>query len=120
MKGDRKYTAQQVSDAIMRAEGVITTAAKILGCERATVYAYAEEYVTVKQALKHARRGLVGEAQGYLVAMMRDRAHRDHYKAVKDILVTFDEETDWSDRSRHEHGGQVGFQVIDFNPPSDG
>ncbi len=108
MGSPQEYTAAEVIAAIEAAEGVIVTAAKILGCSRPTVYDYVDRYVTVKQALKRSRRGLVAEAQGYLVAMMRDRAHKDHYKSVKDILVNFDEDTDWSEKRRQEHSGPDG------------
>lgn len=109
----KRYKAAEVADALHEAEGVVTTAAKILGCDRQTVYNYADEFVTVRDALRTSRRGLVGEAQGYLVAMMRDRAHKDHYKAVKDILTTYDQDTDWSERQRQELSGSVALARIE-------
>lgn len=96
----KRHTDEEIIEAIYAADGVITTAAQSLGCSARTIYNYAEESQPIKDAMKSARRGLVGEAQSYLVGMMRDPTHRDHYKAVMKILTTYDGDTDWSDRQQ--------------------
>ena len=108
MANQYQYDREAMIEALVKANGVVMTAAKMLGCHPGTIYNYAEKYATVKEAMKRSRRGLVAEAQGYLVAMMRDRAHKDHYKSVKDVLCKYDEETDWSDRVRQELTGKEG------------
>jgi len=116
----RKYLAREVVSAIAETEGVVKAAADLLGCSPVTVYAYADRYPSVRAALEGGRRQLVAEAQGRLVDMMRDADHRYHYKAVKDILVAYDEVTDWSNRSQvtGPAGGPLeirGVKVINFN-----
>jgi len=96
----RKYRAADVVHAITEAEGVVKAAADLLGCSPVTVYAYADRYPSVREALEGGRRELVAEAQARLVDMMRDPSSRFHYKAVKDILVAYDDRIDWSNRSQ--------------------
>ena len=117
MPRTREYSAKEVADALREANGVVRQAATKLGCTPKTVYRYADEYVTVEQAMQEARQDLAGEAEGYLVAMMRDREHPKHYKAVKDVLRNYHPD-DWSDKKKElEHGGD-GFEV-NIQPPSD-
>jgi len=118
MSRQREYTAKQIVDAIHMAEGVVKDAADSLGCSRTTIYRYAAEYVTVERAIRQAREPLVLEARGWMREMMRNPDHKDHYKAVKDVLVVYDDEMDWSDKERREHSGD-GFNIT-INPPSDG
>lgn len=102
-----KYTAAEVAEAVRQTNGVVTRAAEELGCDRSTVYNYADRYVTVREALQTARSGIYAEAQHYLVAMMRDREHKDHRWAVEQVLKhygdTVSDGLDFSDRKRLEH-----------------
>ena len=117
MARTQEYTAKQVADAIRQANGVVKTAAAQLGCTPATVYNYADRYVTVQEALDESRKDLAGEAEGYLVAMMRDREHPKHYKAVKDVLRNYHPD-DWSDTKKElDHGGDA-FDIT-IVPPDD-
>lgn len=94
------YAGASFSTAAEQASGVVVQVAKLLGCTPQTVYNYADRYSTVQRALRSSRRCLVAEAQGKLVEMMRDPKHPQHYKAVKDILINYDEETDWTEMSK--------------------
>jgi hypothetical protein len=55
MKDHRKYSAQQMADALLDARGFVTVAAEKLGCHRATVQRYINDFSTVQDALKDAR-----------------------------------------------------------------
>lgn len=50
MAKKKRYTAQQVIDALEKAQGYVSKAASILGCSSQTVYNYRDEYKTVKEA----------------------------------------------------------------------
>jgi len=111
-------------DALRAADGVVLQAARKLDCSAMTIYRYAKRYVTVKQAMQEARRNTYAEAQGYLVAMMRDRDHKDHKWAVDRLLKTYGESVpdglDWAERERKEHSGPNGGPVQhDWGPPRD-
>jgi len=117
MARTEEYKAKEVADALRAANGVVRQAATALGCDPSTVYRYVNRYVTVERAMDEARQDLAGEAEGYLVAMMRDREHPKHYKAVKDVLRNYHPD-DWSDTKKElEHGGDA-FEVK-IQPPSD-
>ena len=112
--GTERYKAKEVADAIRQANGVVQTAATNLGCDPSTVYRYADRYVTVQEALDESRKDLAGEAEGYLVAMMRDREHPKHYKAVKDIARMY--HPDYKDEKKDLNHDGEGF-TVQINPP---
>jgi len=119
MARTEEYKAKEVADAIRAANGVVRQAATALGCDPSTVYRYADRYVTVERAMNDARQDLAGEAEGYLVAMMRDREHPKHYKAVKDVLRNYHPD-DWTDKkTEEEHSGEMDIKGVDFRPPAD-
>ena len=119
MAGKQQYTAAEMVAALEKAGGTVFQAAKIIGCDPSTIYRYANRYVTVKQAMRKARSDTYAEAQGYLVAMMRDRDHKDHKWALDRILTTYGEDVpdglDWAERERTEHSGEVGLDIEGVN-----
>jgi uncharacterized protein YdbL (DUF1318 family) len=50
----RKYTQKQVIDALEQSRGMLSHAARRLGCSRTTLNAYIEEYKEIAQAKKDA------------------------------------------------------------------
>jgi hypothetical protein len=110
----QRYKAQEVVDAIRASNGVVQQAASALGCSPRTIYNYADRYVTVQEALDESRRDIAGEAEGYLVAMMRDREHPKHYKAVKDIARMY--HPDYKDEKKDLNHDGDGF-TVEINPP---
>jgi len=112
----QRYKAQEVVDAIRASNGVVQQAASALGCSPRTIYNYADRYVTVQEAMDESRKDLAGEAEGYLVAMMRDREHPKHYKAVKDIARMY--HPDYKDEKKDLNHDGDGF-TVEINPPGD-
>ena len=49
-----KYTAQQMIEVIQDAKGILTVAARKLGCSRNTLYRYMQKYATVQDAYDEA------------------------------------------------------------------
>jgi hypothetical protein len=108
------YSAKEVRLALKAARGVVSQAAEALDCTPRTVYRYADRYVTVQEAMDESRKDLAGEAEGYLVAMMRDREHPKHYKAVKDIARMY--HPDYKDEKKDLNHDGDGF-TVQINPP---
>lgn len=54
MAKTEQYTAEQVSQAIIKAHGILTGAAQALGCTRQTVDNYIKKYKTVRDAYAQA------------------------------------------------------------------
>lgn len=114
--GTQRYTAGEVIDALEAAGGVVRGAARRLGCTAKTIYNYADRYVTVREAMEAARSDTYAEAQAYLLAMMRDREHKDHKWAVERVLKTYGDKIsdglEWSDKKRLEHSGPGGEEIV--------
>lgn len=60
------YTAQQIAEALTRAKGFVSVAAKNLGCSDATVRNYIERYAMCKQAVLDSREQMIDIAEGRL------------------------------------------------------
>lgn len=118
MARTQEYTAEEVVAAIRESNGVVKTAAANLGCDPSTVYRYANRYVTVQEALEESRKNLATEAEGYMVAAMRDRDHKAHYKAIRDVMRMYhDDYVDQQSEQDITSGGEA-FSVV-INPPQD-
>lgn len=68
MAGKDQYTAQQMIDALTKAKGMKTVAARLLGCDYKTVVRYIENYATVKQALDDSKESLGDSIETTLLA----------------------------------------------------
>jgi hypothetical protein len=59
----QRYTAAQVRDALQHTRGMVTLAARQLGCDPDTVQKYCQRYPTVQQAKIDARAEMLDEAE---------------------------------------------------------
>jgi hypothetical protein len=64
----QKFTADEVSEAIVNAKGILATAAQSLGCSRGTVSNYIERYSTVKAAFEEANETNIDNVESKLMA----------------------------------------------------
>ena len=69
---ERRYSAQQVADAIREARGFVTVAAEKLGCHRATVQRYINDYATVKEAVEDSREKRHDYVENKLMSAIND------------------------------------------------
>lgn len=114
----KRYTAQQVAEAITETLGFITYTAKRLNCSRNTVYKYIDEYETCKQAMQDARAGFLdlaeltlynkvksgditatifalktlGKERGYTERQELTGANGDNLK----VMITYDSDNDYN------------------------
>jgi hypothetical protein len=61
-----QYTAEQMIRAIHEGSGILTAAARILGCSRTTVHRYVNQYATVKAAYEEANESMIDFAEQQL------------------------------------------------------
>lgn len=102
-KGER-YTAAQVIQAIRDTKGMLTVAAKRLGCAPDTVYRYVREYPTVAAVVKEQRESVT------------DMAELALYKAIQEgegwavcfYLKTQGKGRGYIERQEVEHSGAIG------------
>ena len=67
-----KYTATQIAEALTKANGIISTAARIVGCDRSTVHNYINKSPSVKKALEDAREATTDEVESELLKRIRE------------------------------------------------
>lgn len=104
----RKFTATEVADAIKQAKGYVSKAADILGCDSKTVYNYAGQFETVRDAIAAVRERRHDYVESklmsridsedttaiifYLKTQCKDRGYveRQEVDVKSEILVTVD------------------------------
>jgi DNA-binding transcriptional MerR regulator len=69
----RKYSEQQIIEALEESKGLIAPAARKLGCARDTIRRYLEEYEGVAQAIKDQREAVTDMAENALYQAILDR-----------------------------------------------
>ena len=67
----RKYTQEQVIEALEQSKGLIAPAARALGCSRDTIRSYLEEYSDVAQAKLDQREAVTDMAENSLYEAIR-------------------------------------------------
>lgn len=109
MASEQRYSVEQVIAAIRQGH-VITTAAKILGCEPQTVRNYARRYKTVADAILEERTQLVDLAE----LSLRDQILKGENWAVTLALKTLGKDRGYVERQEHTgvNGEPIGFTVI--------
>jgi DNA-binding transcriptional MerR regulator len=69
----RKYTPEQMIEALTESRGLIAPAARALGCSRDTIRSYLQEYTAVSQAKDDAKEATKDLAENRLVDAIEDR-----------------------------------------------
>ena len=112
-----KYTAQQMIDALKETRGMITLAAKRLGCAPNTVRRYVEKYVTVAEAKHEAHENLGDQVELTLVSEAlgeRDKSGR-YVRTPNTAALIFLAKTKFKDRGyveRQEYAGAKDAEPI--------
>lgn len=67
-----KYNPAEMVKALEKSAGMISVAARSLGCSRQTIYSYADKYPEVKRAIDEARTVMLDDAEHQLaIAVQR-------------------------------------------------
>lgn len=105
MGAPAKFTSDQIALALRETKGMVTVAARKLGCSHNTIYKYAEKHQNVKDALREERQ------------LMGDIAELALFKAIQNgemSAIIFYLKTQCKDRGyieRHEHTGADGAPI---------
>lgn len=95
------FTAQQMIDALTEARGLISFAARKLGCHSNTVRNYIARHPTVAAAVYEAREAMKDVAEAKLVQSI----HEGEAWAVKYYLSTQAKDRGYVERVEQRHGG---------------
>ncbi|HOQ49662.1 MAG TPA: hypothetical protein PLV01_07535 [Candidatus Kapabacteria bacterium] len=68
MPNKPKFRVETVKEALIKANGFISQAAKILQCDRTTVYSYFKRYPELNDVLKEQRETMLDFAESKLMA----------------------------------------------------
>lgn len=114
-KSQQRYTAEEVAEAIELSKGLVSVAARRLGCSRETVRLYAKRYVSVQRAIADAREDVkdLGEARLF------QAIDRGEAWAVCFFLKTQGRDRGYVERIEQEHRGSIGHYVVDISGNSD-
>lgn len=91
----QKYSAEQVIEAIKQSKGIVTTAAKALGCSRATVNNYVKKFVTVADALEETRETTLDFVESQLMKQIQN----DNLTAIIFFLKTQGKNRGYNERT---------------------
>ena len=90
----QRYSQRQVADAIRSTRGLVTLAARSLGCDRSTVENYCDRYPAVRKALEEARNQRLDIAE----AMLFSAIDKGELQAITFFLRTVGRHRGYGDR----------------------
>lgn len=114
MAKKRRYSAQEVSDAITKAQGYVSSAASILGCHVTTVYNYIERYDMVKQAVNETREKRHDFVENALMTQIKE----GNTTATIFYLKTQAKQRGYVERQEIDHSGGLNI-VMDWGDNGD-
>ena len=104
----RKFTPQEMIEALEHGRGLIAPAARYLGCSRATVRSYLEEYTAVAQAKLDQREAVTDMAENSLYEAIR----RGEGWAVCFYLKCVAKDRGYVEKAEIGHTGQVNIRLV--------
>lgn len=69
----KKFKIEQVQNAILKANGLISVAAKLLNCDNQTIYNYIKEFPQLKDTLQEARNKTLDLAENKLFELINEK-----------------------------------------------
>lgn len=102
-KPNEKYAPEQVADALERSKGLVSVAARSLGCDTNTIRRYIAKYVSVQKAKDEAREGIKDLAEARLFQAI----DRGEPWAVGMLLRTVGKDRGYVERHEVENDGVI-------------
>lgn len=85
---EKKYSDEQIIDAIRTADGNMTHAARVLGCWRSTLYKRMGESQAIRDAYDDINESVADEIEGNFIDVCRNPNHPGFLDATKFYLRT--------------------------------
>jgi len=113
----QKFTAKQVADACEGTAGIMAQVAQKLGCDRSTVWRYAQRYKTVRDALFQADEAVTDLAEVKAIKLI----NAEHWPAIKHRLDTKGKDRGYAERTEitGAEGGAVSVNYTGNVNPKD-
>ena len=109
-----KYSIKSVVEALEKSNGLISVAARSLGCSQTTIKNYRKKYPEVEQAIQDHRCVLVDAAQG---ALFRAVLNGD-ITAIIFTLKALGKDRGFVEKQQIEHSGEIGAGVLKVPRPA--
>ena len=103
MAAPRKYTQAQMLTALEQSKGMVTVAARLLGCHVETVYAYIERHPALAEAKRQQREGMTDVAELALYKAIQS----GEAWAVCFYLKTQGKSRGYVERVEQQHSGTI-------------
>ena len=113
--GKSKYSVEMMIDAIQKAEGNLSEAARILECSRTTVHNYVNKYVTVKATYDEENEKFIDLAQGQL----KRHVKKGSLPAIMFVLKTKGKHYGWVERQEHTGADGGAIVLVKWDEPTD-
>ena len=107
----QKYTMTKIAEALANNHGLVTVAARSLGCSRKTIYRAIEDSPTVRKALDEAREVSIDFAES---ALMKNIENGDTTSIIF-FLKTVGKSRGYVEKKQFEHSGEMNVKGIDFS-----
>lgn len=107
-RASRSYTHEEIAAALKETHGLITLAARSLGCTKQTVHRHINQSALVREALAEAREFTLDVAESSLF----NQVLAGEGWAVCFLLKTLGKSRGYVERQEHEHSGEVGVRQI--------
>jgi len=104
----RRYTTQEIIDALKATNGLVSLAAKRLGCTAQTIYNRAKRVKAVQEAIDEARAEIVDLAELGLRAAVVDREPW----ALALVVKTLGRDRGYVERIQQESTGEITVRVV--------
>ena len=104
----RKYTRQQIIDALAESMGMISPAARTLGCSRNTITTYMKEYPEIAEAISDANE----EVNDVAELKLYDAIKRGEAWAICFRLKTRAKNRGYIEKAEVEHAGRVQIELV--------
>ena len=111
----QRYTAEQVAEALTATKGMVTLAARKLGCDPKTVRNYAQRYPTVAQAIVEAREGFLDATE----LKLQQAVQNGEGWAIAFALRTIGRHRGYVERSEVDQSGELRIKVEYANADAD-
>ena len=69
----KKFKIEQIQNALLKANGLVSVAAKVLNCDNQTIYNYIKEFPQLKDTLQEARDKTLDLAENKLFELINEK-----------------------------------------------
>ena len=113
-KPKEKYAVEEMVKALVASGGMVSIAARALGCSVSTINNYRDKHPEVAEVIQSEREAFVDEA----TTALRDQVKKGNIAAIIFVLKTLGKARGFIEKSQIEHSGEIGAGVLKVPEPA--